>query len=192
MNMSKPIIDMTFENKDFSEQKLPSKEYDNCIFINCDFTNTDISVVSFLECRFDTCSFNKTLNKKTSFQEVIFYSCKMLGMNFSNCSDFLFQVEFDRCHMDYTSFYDFPLKNTLFNHCSLKEVDFTAANISGAILNECDLYGAIFDTTIAENADFRSAINYIIDPERNKIRKAKFNISGVLGLLSKYDLEIEL
>ena len=30
-----------------------------------------------------------------------------------------------------------------------------------------------------------------IDPETNRIKKAKFSISGVLGLLHKYDIEIE-
>jgi len=31
----------------------------------------------------------------------------------------------------------------------------------------------------------------LIDPEVNRIKKAKFSVSGVPGLLNKYDIEIE-
>jgi fluoroquinolone resistance protein len=42
-----------------------------------------------------------------------------------------------------------------------------------------------------EKTDFRTAINYSIDPENNRIKKAKFNFSEIFGLLDKYDIEIE-
>jgi len=42
-----------------------------------------------------------------------------------------------------------------------------------------------------ENVDFRSSYNYIIDPEKNKLKKAKFGVSGIFGLLKKYNLEID-
>jgi fluoroquinolone resistance protein len=42
-----------------------------------------------------------------------------------------------------------------------------------------------------EKADLRTAYNYSIDPSINKIKKAKFSLPGVVGLLSKYDIEIE-
>ncbi|WP_025663683.1 pentapeptide repeat-containing protein [Aquimarina megaterium] len=189
--MSHPIIDKTFENKDFSNQKLPSKEYDNCTFVNCNFSKTDMSVVTFLECRFDTCNFNTIMMKETSFQEVVFDACKMLGLDFSTCNDFLFEVEFNHCNLDYVSFYGFSMKNTTFNDCSLKEADFTDADLTGSILSNCNLSGAIFERTIAEKVDFRTAKNFIIDPEINKLKKAKFSTSGLIGLLTKYDLTIE-
>jgi fluoroquinolone resistance protein len=44
---------------------------------------------------------------------------------------------------------------------------------------------------LLEKADFRTAYNYSIDPEKNRIKKAKFSIFGVTGLLDKYDIEIE-
>ena len=42
-----------------------------------------------------------------------------------------------------------------------------------------------------EKTDFRSAFNYFIDPEINKIKKAMFSLAGVKGLLGKYDIKIE-
>jgi hypothetical protein len=41
-----------------------------------------------------------------------------------------------------------------------------------------------------EKADFRSAFNYSINPEINRIKKAKFSLTGLQGLLGKYDIEI--
>jgi hypothetical protein len=42
-----------------------------------------------------------------------------------------------------------------------------------------------------ERSDFRAAYNFNIDPERNKVRKAKFSRDGVVGLLGKYDIVVE-
>jgi fluoroquinolone resistance protein len=51
--------------------------------------------------------------------------------------------------------------------------------------------GAIFENTILEKADFRTAYNYTIDPVQNRIKKAKFSVTGIAGLLSRYDIAIE-
>jgi len=42
-----------------------------------------------------------------------------------------------------------------------------------------------------ENADLRTSYNYSIDPDANRIRKAKFSLPAVIGLLDKYYLDIE-
>jgi uncharacterized protein YjbI with pentapeptide repeats len=58
------------------------------------------------------------------------------------------------------------------------------------VFDNCDFRGAIFDHTNIEKADLRTSYNYSIDPEINRIKKAKFSILGVSGLLNKYDIEI--
>jgi hypothetical protein len=40
-------------------------------------------------------------------------------------------------------------------------------------------------------ADFRTAYNYSLDPENNKLKNARFSGPGVLGLLDKYDIKID-
>jgi hypothetical protein len=42
-----------------------------------------------------------------------------------------------------------------------------------------------------EKADFRSAYNLSIDPEKNKIKKAKFSSTCLTELLEKYNIDIE-
>jgi hypothetical protein len=53
------------------------------------------------------------------------------------------------------------------------------------------LSGTIFNNTIIEQADFRTANNYSIDPENNRIKKARFSTQGISGLLDKYQIIIE-
>lgn len=77
-----------------------------------------------------------------------------------------------------------------FIKCSMVEADFTDANLIKGNFEGCDLSRATFSNTNLQSADFRTAINYSIDPETNKISKAKFSIVGVLGLLDKYDIKV--
>lgn len=73
----------------------------------------------------------------------------------------------------------------------MHEVDFVESDLSNAVFDNCDLRGAIFDKSILEKADFRTAYNYSINPENNRLKKARFSISGVAGLLDKYGIEIQ-
>jgi uncharacterized protein YjbI with pentapeptide repeats len=73
----------------------------------------------------------------------------------------------------------------------LHEVDFVDADLSMALFDNCDLQGAIFENSLLEKTDFLTAKNYSINPEINRIRKAKFSIPEVVGLLSKYDIIIK-
>ena len=83
------------------------------------------------------------------------------------------------------------LKNTKFTDCTLHEVDFTETDLSGAKFENCDLRLATFENSILETTDFRTAYNYLIDLEANRISKAKFSTAGLAGLLGKYDIVIE-
>jgi len=69
-------------------------------------------------------------------------------------------------------------------------VDLTECDLASAVFDHCDLAGATFENTILEKADLRTSFNYSIDPERNRVKKAKFSLQGLPGLLNKYDIEI--
>jgi uncharacterized protein YjbI with pentapeptide repeats len=82
------------------------------------------------------------------------------------------------------------LKKTVFRNCSIKEVDFSEADLGGAVLDNCDLNKTVFENTVLESADLTTAYNYALDPERNKLKKAKFSMPAVTGLLAKYNISI--
>jgi uncharacterized protein YjbI with pentapeptide repeats len=70
-------------------------------------------------------------------------------------------------------------------------VDFGAADLSSANFAGSDLSAALFEQTNLQKADFRSAYNFLIDPDINHMKKARFTKDGLAGLLTKYDLIIE-
>jgi len=189
--MAKIIYDKEFKGLNHSKGDFERGNYENCTFSNCNFANADFSDLEFLECEFENCDLTmlKTLN--TAFREITFKNCKMIGVHFETCNDFLFSMNTKNCQLNLSSFYKMLLKNTNFKDTALKEVDFVESNLTGANFSGCDLSGALFENTILEKADFRNAFNYIIDPEINQINGAKFSSSGIAGLLSKYNIEIE-
>jgi fluoroquinolone resistance protein len=185
------IEDKTFDNIDFTQKSLANNIYTNCVFNYCNFIKTDISYASFEDCTFNICIFSETIVNLTRFKNVIFNETKMMGFHFNNCKEFLFELTFKNCPLDYASFFEKKMRNTIFTDCSLKEVDFAKADLTSATFTNCDLQDAVFDDTILEKADLRTAINFRIDPQQNKIKKAKFSHLGLEGLLGKYGIEVE-
>lgn len=189
--IDKYIEDQAFEGVDYSSTPMAMGHYEVCSFVHCNFAHSDLSGIHFTECTFRDCDLSMANIMETSFKSVTFKDCKMLGLQFEECNDFLFAVGFDHCLLNISNFCKINLKGTRFKKCSLQEVDFTEADLSGAFLDECDLSGAIFDHTNLEKADLRTATHYTIHPENNRIRKAKFSVSGLPGLLGSFDIEIE-
>ena len=185
------IVEKVFEGLDFSKKLLSKGDYENCKFVNCVFTNTDLSESNFVECEFVNCDLSNATVIDTAFREVKFKGCKLMGLRFENCNEFLFSVDFEDCRLSLSSFYKRRIPKTNFTGCNLREVDFSEADLNSSVFDNCDLSGAIFEKTILEKADLRTSFNFAIDPEVNKIAKAKFTINGVGGLLNKYDIIIE-
>ena len=178
-------------NIDFSEQDISGREYVKCNFENCNFTKTILKNTDFFDCSFSGCNFSLAALTNTGLKGVKFSSCKLMGVDFGACSDFLFSVTFIDSHLDYSSFHKKKMKKTVFSGCSLKEVDFEETDLASAVFKDCDLSQANFFRTVLEQADLRGAVNYSIDPDANKISKAKFTYDGLAGLLQKYNIEID-
>lgn len=170
--------------------KLEKVEYEQCVFENCDFYQVDLSKVVFVDCTFKECNLSSANINHTAFREVKFIDCKLMGLHFEHCNEFLLAMEFENCVLDLSNFYRKKLKKTSFKNCSIKEVDFTDADLTEAKFENCDLFRGVFDNTNMEKADLSTSYNFIINPEINLIRNAKFSLNGLPGLLSKYDIEI--
>lgn len=175
----------------YTDQKPHAQKFDNCTFTDCVFTNSDLSGITFMECTFTNCDFSNSRTKDTALKNAKFVDCKLVGFKFADCSEYFMAVEFDGCNLHFASFYQTRIQKTIFKDCNLQEVDFSGADLTGASFENCELVRAIFDKTILEKADFRKAHHFVINPESNRIKKAKFSIMGVMGLLDKYDIEVE-
>ncbi len=185
------ILDKTFDKIYLKEQPLTKGDYEHCTFNNCDLSNADLSGFSFAECTFSECNLSLLKLENTAFRDVRFIGCKMLGLQFGKCNPFSLTFGFERCQLDHSSFYQAKIKGTRFINTQLREVDFTECDATAVIFDDCDLLGAIFENSILEKADLHTAYNYIIDPGTNRIKKAKFSLTGLPGLLAVYDIGIE-
>ncbi|MGK0413736.1 MAG: hypothetical protein ACJA1B_001944, partial [Polaribacter sp.] len=81
--------------------------------------------------------------------------------------------------------------NTKFKNCNLEEIDFTETNLTNGVFDNCNLKGAIFDQTNLEKSDFRTASNFNINPQQNRLKNAKFSRNTIDGLLVNHKIIIE-
>jgi fluoroquinolone resistance protein len=169
---------------------LPAGDFEGCRFSRCDLGGLDLSGINFTDCVFDECNLSATKIIQTTFNDVRFTGCKILGLHFETANQHLLSVHFEKSTLDLCSFYQCKMKKTVFNQCSLQEVDFTETILTEANFDGCNLKGAKFERSHLEKADLRTAINYSMDPELNKLKQARFSSPEVLSLLDKYQLRI--
>ncbi|MGQ7871080.1 pentapeptide repeat-containing protein [Sunxiuqinia sp. sy24] len=183
--------DKIYRQVDFSEETLAGKEFDGCQFINCSFTKCDLTQTEFLNCSFEACTIMMVILNATGLKDVRMKGCKLTGFDFSLCNDFLFQLDFDSCRLDYALFTGKKMRKTRFVSCSIVQADFSECDLTEAVFDDCLLSGTTFYRTQLEKADFRTASDFSFDPDENRIKKARFSKDGLPGLLQKYNIRIE-
>lgn len=184
------IESKTFENVDFSETPLQQADYELCTFLRCELTEALLNNLAFIECKFIGCNLSNAKVDSAGFRDVKFSGCKLTGVDFSACNPAMISLSFEDCIMDYVSLARLHLKKIEFSNCSLIRAFFDDADLSSSKFIGCNLENAVFGKTNLEKADLSTSYNYIIDPENNRVKKAKFSTSGIAGLLLKYDIEI--
>jgi fluoroquinolone resistance protein len=185
------FTDQTFENLSPTAINFSGAEYDHCVFKNCDFSAVNLSSFVFTDCIFMACNLSMAKLTKAAFRGVKFIDCKLLGLSFSVINTIGFSVYFENCVLNHSSFYQIKTKKTVFKQVSLVEVDFTEADVSESVFDDCNLLGAIFEQSTLEKVDFRTAYNYIINPQLNSLKGAKFKLYGLPGLLTAHKIIIE-
>ncbi len=179
-----------FEDIVFAGGAAKGREFEKCTFKNCNLSGSDFSQSVFSECVFIGCNLAGIKLRDTSVKDVIFKNCKVLGVNFSQCADFLFSVGFEKSVLNYAAFTGKKMSKTKFLQCSLKDSDFSGTDLTHAVFDNCDLQGAVFNKAILKSTDFTTSYSYMLDPELNMMKGAKFSLDGLPGLLTKYDIEI--
>lgn len=189
--MAQPFwFDQEFTKQDYTQNKLPKGDYENCRFVDCLFSKGFLDNQNFVECTFEGCDFTNTNIAHTIFNEVTFVDCKMVGVQFETCNPMVLAFQFTGCNLSVASFYGMEIPKTTFLNCKLHQVDFSEANLKMSQFPNSDLENAIFNHTQLEQVDFSSAFNFSIDPSINTLKKSKFSKEGLIGLLKKYDIVV--
>ncbi|MBW3544545.1 MAG: pentapeptide repeat-containing protein, partial [Bacteroidetes bacterium] len=180
----------TFENLAYAGKVVQHREFEKCSFKACDFSESNFSHNRFTSCTFTGCNMGLIKLRHTTLDGVFFKDCKLIGVNFHECADLLFSLQLDGCLADYASFANKKMSKTLFKNSSLKSAVFEGTILNKAVFDNTDLQGAVFNKANLQEADFTTAYYFIIDPEQNMMKKAKFSAEGLHNLLLKYDLRI--
>lgn len=187
-------INQTFNHVDLSEQKVNSKEFDNCMFNACNFTETLFINCKFYECQFTNCNLSMIKINGTSFFDTIFQDSKMLGIDWNQAAwprvKLSSPIKFYKCVLNHSSFFGLSLKEIVITECSAKEVDLREADCTEADFSHTDFAASQFGKTNLAKADFTEAINYNIDIFSNEIKKAKFSLPEATNLLRCLDIEL--
>ncbi len=185
------IEDRAFTKASTADLQQQKATFENCRFISCDFANGNLSNIIFGDCQFEGCNLALCDIKNSGLQNIHFKDCKLSGVDFSKSRDFLFAVHAESCILDNAILYQRKNKGAKFIGCSMTETDFTEADLTNTVFDNCNLNRAFFNRTQLKGADFTSSYNFIIDPDMNFVKKAKFSLHGLPGLLSKYDILIK-
>jgi fluoroquinolone resistance protein len=187
-------IRVTFRDAELPDVQITSSDFDSCTFERCILTEALLSHCRFTNCKFIACDLSLLSAPNCRFLDVEFIEAKLAGVDWtivgSTKSDWLlFSAAFDRCALDYSSFFGLRVKRL--SDCSALEVDFSEADLTGADCRRTDFAGAKFLHTNFGGANFVGAKGYAIDLTANKAKKAKFSYPEAMSLLSAFDVVVE-
>jgi uncharacterized protein YjbI with pentapeptide repeats len=186
LSMEEKIIKL----ENFSNKSLENHVFTGCKFFSCDFSECVLRNAKFCTSTFTNCNLSLVKLEGCRFQDVQFIDCKIAGAEFYKCEKTFFSPSFKNCSIQYCNFSDLNLKNISFAGSRLKESYFTNTCLNGADFTDADLSGTLFHNCDLCKADFSSAINYDIDLQANKIKKAKFSLPEAIRLLRRFDITI--
>jgi uncharacterized protein YjbI with pentapeptide repeats len=124
-------------------------------------------------------------------QDVVFEESKLIGIDFSRCNtNLFFSIKATKTFLQYCNFSSLNMKHFNFDRSKIIQCRFDETNLSEARFLEVDFAGSTFHNCDLTKANFEKAMNYVLNPCENKIKKAKFSSPECLGLIKALDVEI--
>ena len=165
------IANEVFENEDFSNSTISSKNIDKIVFNNCDFTN-----VKFDTCILDGITFNNCDLSMVEFVDGGIHRCKfkntkLVGANIGKSS--MRNVIVEECYAKY-----FNLYQTRTSRLFLKSSNFTEARFYDCVLAE-----AIFDSVNFLSAEFLNTSLSGVDLSETEISGLRIKEEDIKGAI---------
>ena len=180
---------ITLNQDAFDLEDISMIEASDCIIENCNFSDKTLSNCIFNNCTLSNCNLSLSKFKDTQLNNIRFEKSKVLGVDFSQCVGFLFEIHFYDCILDFCSFENIKMIGTVFSRTSMKGVDFSGTNLQKSVFKEVNLQDAIFSRTNLKESNLSTASNFRISPNQNYIKKAIFAENNLSGLLLEFDIK---
>ncbi len=187
--------DEIYENLEFNGEDLTEITFEDCIFRDSSFQQADFSNSRFINCTFERCNISLIRVKNTQFNGLRILDSKASGINWTeaplNSRGIFSPPEFSSSILQGSVFQGLNLEDIVIKNCKVTDVDFSSAILKGADLKETDFERAHFNNTDLSTADLRGAVNYSIDMEYNRIKKARFSLPEAVSLLKHIDIILD-
>jgi len=170
--------------------KLVSKEFEQCTFKNCSFSECTFSKCMFIDCVFEDCHFSLVKFTGSTFLETVFKKSKFVGIDWSK-TDSTRNLQFIDCELAHSGFSFMKVPNLVLKNSIAKEVDFMEADCSDANFEGTDFEKSKFHQTNLTKANFNNAFNYAIDFNNNTLKGAKFSMPEAVSLLRGLDIVLK-
>ena len=165
-------------------------EFIDCTFIGVNFSDQSVKNSKFIDCKFNSCNCSGLNVLNTTFRDSQYENSKLMGINWS-LANTISNLMILNSQLDFSVFQNLDLSQSVFENSSVREVDFSDSKLVKAKFVECNLAGSIFNGCDLSGADLSSALDYTIDPNFTKLKKAKFSMPEAMSLLRSLDIIIE-
>ena len=187
--------DETFQEIRLANEELDSVKFYDCTFIDCDFGETRFADCKFSGCRFVNCNLNLIKIVDCQFSQVSFSQSKLVGINWTEAIWPKLRMpgvlSFEACTLNHSTFIGLELQQCSIRECLARNVDFREADFTKADFSSTDFSESLFGETNLTGVDFSRAMNYRIDPSRNRIAKAAFMLPEAISLLYCMDIQLK-
>lgn len=183
--------EQSFEKLNLKDQKYIHVEFYKCSFASCIFTKSLFENCVFEKCSFSGCDLSVAKFSGSSFIDVKFIDSKLIGIDWTLVQKPI-SVNFTKCILNESTFYKMDLRSAEITECIAHNSDFENTNLTKADCRKTDFLNAKFSEADLSYADFTEAINYSINPNNTKIKKAKFSLPEAVSLLDAWDVYIDL
>jgi fluoroquinolone resistance protein len=180
----------TFSKLTLTDETIEGVSFEECKFEGCSFTTCKFISCKFVICKFSGCTLSAITPTNSRFSEVKFSGSKAIGFDWAKAAR-IDDLQFSDCQINYSNFGFLKTPKIKIINCEAKEVDFLEADMNNGVFTNTDFEKSRFFKTNLSGADFRGARNYFIDVQNNTIKKARFSLPEVLGLLKGLDIIIE-
>lgn len=177
-------------------EPLPSGPWTNHHFENCHFEGLTFGEMDWRNTRFENCTFERcnlvgVRWTGARLHGVDFKECTVDRLRWSTLSPQFLNLSLHECQATGGDWSDLDLKG-----CKLIDSNLSACDFSGADARNVDWSGSkltevIFHRSDLREGDFRTAIEWNIDPQENRVRDARFASNNLEGLVGRMGIRLD-
>ncbi len=189
------VLDGVFEDRSFEgHQERPGTRLREAVFEGCTFRKATLAEVQFVDCRFIDCLFvacDLRMMKvaESVLSDVRFEGCSLMGIDWTAARGMSFSVSFEGSRLDYGVFTGMRLHGLQVLDCSLREVDFTEADLQGACFRGSELDRTLFRHSRLKGADLTETRGCHLDTTA-RCEDTRVELDTALALLQAQGLSV--